>query len=380
MVEHSICVRHSRWGSALSAVAVGLLTLSACSSSQQGQGQATHLSNAPSAASGNGVCSQPQKDLDANPSYAALVKAAAAEGTVDWSNAVSDKDALTITKAFHQAFPCITVKHTRKTGDDSTTRLLREMKAGTFSEDLVDISSGEISEYKQGNFLKKIDWKTAFPSIQDSQLDAETGALLSVGGSIKVVAYNTNAHKASDIPDTWEGFLDPKWKGKFEIDSKPKALYQLVPAWGLAKVVDYTKKLAANHPQLRRGESDTMQLVAAGEIDVALGMSYQNVKQAKDKGAPVDFKFIEPVPVSMEQEVVLSGAPHPAAAELLLGWLATAGNKFYDEVTDRGLPFPALGTPEATLLAGKQLALNDVHASEQEDAISSKVLPALGVK
>lgn len=377
MIEFPVRGQRGRCAIGVAGAASALLVLAACSSSSGGTTKAAH---APSAASGTGVCQQQQSDLDANPTYAALVSAAADEKTVNWANGLTAEDAKTVTEAFHKAFPCVTVKFTRQSDDDSRQRLLREMKAGTFNEDVMDISGSEIPEYQDADLMKKVDWKSAFPSILDTQLDPDGGAMLSVGGSIKVVAFNTNVYKAGDLPENWEGFTEPKWKGKFELDSKPKVLYQLVPAWGLDKVVQFTGQLKANKPQLRRGQNETMQLVAAGEIDVAIGMSYQDVKEAKDQGAPVDYKFIEPVPVSMEQEVVLSGAPHTAAAELLLGWLATKGNVFYDEVTNRGLPFKELGTSEAKLLAGKQLSLEDVKWSSQEDAISDKVLPALGVK
>jgi iron(III) transport system substrate-binding protein len=326
----------------------------------------------------SGLCGQTQATLNANPALAQLIAGAAKEGQVDWGNGLQPEEAEPVIDAFHKAFPCVTVKHTRISDDDSRAALLREMEAGKFQYDVMDISGTQIPDYEKAGLLKKVDWQKTFPKIQDVQLDPGSGALLSVGGSMKVVAYNTNLIKDADVPDTWDGFADPALSGKFVVDSKPKFLYDLVPAWGEPKVLQYAAQLAAVHPKFARGQSQEVQLLASGDVSMLLGTYYDDVAAAIDKGAPIAVKFLDPVPESLEQETVLSGAQDPNSAILLLGWLATDGNKYYDQITHRGLPLPGFDTKEAALVKGKSISAYTIQYANNEDQVAKDVAKALG--
>jgi iron(III) transport system substrate-binding protein len=327
----------------------------------------------------SGLCGQTQAKLNANPALAALIKGASKEGQVDWGNGLQPDEAEPVITAFHQAFPCVTVEHTRIADDDSRAALLREMETGKFQYDVMDISGTQITDYEKANLVKKVDWRKDFPAIQPVQLDPGSGALLSVGGSMKVVAYNTDKVKPASLPGTWQGYLDPKLSGKFVVDSKPKFLYDLVPAWGEPKVLQYAKALAATKPRYERGQSQEVQLLASGDVSILLGTYYDDVQTAIDKGAPIGVKLLNPVPDSLEQETVLSGAKDPDSAILLLGWLATTGNKYYDQLTHRGLPLPGFDTQEAALVKGRPLSAYTVKFADNEDKISKDVAKAMGL-
>jgi iron(III) transport system substrate-binding protein len=326
----------------------------------------------------SGLCGQTQAALNANPTLAALIKGAEKEGQVDWGNGLQPEEAQPVITAFHQAFPCVTVQHTRIADDDSRAALLREMEAGKYSYDVMDVSGTQIPDYEKAGVVKKVDWQKAFPKIQSVQLDPGSGALLSVGGSMKVVAYNTDKLKASQVPDTWQGFVNPALSGKFVVDSKPKFLYDLIPAWGEQKVLQYASQLASIKPKFARGQSQEVQLLASGDVSMLLGTYYDDVAGVIAKGAPVAVKFLSPVPDSLEQETVLAGAKDPNSAILLLGWLATAGNKYYDQITHRGLPLPGFDTIEAKLVQGRPVSAYTVTFANKEDQYAKDVAKALG--
>src|SRR6266496_3473050 len=55
-----------------------------------------------------------------------------------------------------------------------------------------------------------------------------------------VVAYNTAKVQRSDIPASYEGFLDPKWKGRIGIEATDAEwMATLVKKWGNEKGMDY---------------------------------------------------------------------------------------------------------------------------------------------
>lgn len=352
----------------LSLGAIAALSLAACGGASAAQVKQT-----------SGLCGHTRAQLDANPTLAALIKGAQQEGQVDWGNGLQPEEAQPVITAFHNAFPCVTVEHSRIADDDSRAALLREMEAGKYQYDVMDVSGSQIPDYEKAGVVKKVDWLKAFPKIQSVQLDPGSGALLSVGGSMKVVAYNTDKVKAAQVPDTWQGFVDPALSGKFVVDSKPKFLYDLIPAWGEQKVLQYAAQLASIKPKFARGQAQEVQLLASGDVSMLLGTYYDDVASAIAKGAPIAVKFLSPVPDSLEQETVLAGAKDPNSAVLLLGWLASDGNKYYDQITHRGLPLPGFDTIEARLVKGKPVSAYTVTFANKEDDYAKDVAKALGL-
>lgn len=308
---------------------------------------------------------------------AKLVEGAKAEGVVNWGDALKPEEAGPMIKAFTEKYPFIKVEHTRVNDTDSRERLFRELQANKVSFDIFDVSGEEIPPFKAANILMPIDW-TKYYNIRTEMTDPDK-LFIAYGGSVKVVAYNTNLVKKEDLPKTWDDLLDPKWKGKLVVDSRPKSFLHLMPAWGEQKVLDYLKKLADNKPQYRRGQSESIQLMAAGDIAIIAGSYYHSVKLVKDKGAPIDVVLLDPVPVSMSFMTIAKATPHPNAAKLFLGWMATEGEKYYDQATGRGLPFVGYETGVAKLIGDKKLSIFDYTWALREDELDKKAGQMMGL-
>ena len=80
-----------------------------------------------------------------------------------------------------------------------------------------------------------------------------------------VFAFNSNLLKKEEAPRTWEELLEPKWKGKFTVDTSCNAYLRLVDVWGAERVLDYLKQLGKQKPTFVRGHTSTMTLMAAGQ-------------------------------------------------------------------------------------------------------------------
>src|SRR5205814_4637025 len=84
-----------------------------------------------------------------------------------------------------------------------------------------------------------------------------------------VVAFNTTKVKKEDLPKTYEGFLDPKWKGRLAIEATDSEwLAAIVKEWGEERGMAYFRKLAEMKPDMRKGHVLLAELISAGEVSV----------------------------------------------------------------------------------------------------------------
>jgi iron(III) transport system substrate-binding protein len=307
---------------------------------------------------------------------ARLIEGAKKEGKLIWRDGLKPEEAEPLVKAFQEKYPFIKVDHNRVSGTDSRERLYREMLAGQVNVVLFDIGGEDGPAYKKAGLVEKYDWTKAF-DVRPEQLDRDQMSL-SIGSSMKGVGYNTNLVNPKDLPKRWEDLLDPKWKGKIVVDTRPKTFCQLMPVWGEEKVYDFLKKLAANKPVFRRGQTASIELMAAGEITMIAGTYRSSMSLVIDKGAPIKMLYFDIIPITLEEEYIAKGAPHTNAAKLLLGWLGTDGNKYYDKVTARGIPLPGFDNEAVRIAKGKTVSLFINEWIDREGELETKALKALG--
>jgi iron(III) transport system substrate-binding protein len=133
-----------------------------------------------------------------------------------------------------------------------------------------------------------------------------------------VQAYNTNKIKKEDLPKSYQDLLDPKWKGKLGIEAADSVwLGTLIGALGKQKGTDLFEKIVAtNGISVRSGHSLLTNLVASGEVPLALTTYNYSPAQLKKKGAPIDWFMIEPAIAQFRGVALARRAPHPHAALL----------------------------------------------------------------
>jgi len=149
-----------------------------------------------------------------------------------------------------------------------------------------------------------------------------------------VVGYNTAKVQRSQIPPTYEGFADPKWKGRIGIEATDvEWMATLIKMWGADKGMDYFRKLSALKPDVRQGHVLLASLVAAGEVPVGLSMYSSNIVPLKRKGAPIDFVPVQPVVARPQGIGVAKNAPHPNAAVLFADYvLSPEGQRLFESL------------------------------------------------
>ena len=128
--------------------------------------------------------------------------------------------------------------------------------------------------------------------------------------------------KAAEVPKTYEELLSARWKGSnISIDQDGYEFLQgLVLTWGKEKAVGFLKRLAAQNPTPRRGNSLRVQLVVAGEYPLLITMA-SPVQLARREGAPIQWIPLEPVPVSFHAIALAERAAHPNAGKLYIDFI-----------------------------------------------------------
>jgi len=67
-------------------------------------------------------------------------------------------------------------------------------------------------------------------------IDPVNRNIVSYTTNTQVVTYNKKLISEDKVPNTWEDFLKPEFKGrKFLVDIRPQEVANLVPLWGLEK-------------------------------------------------------------------------------------------------------------------------------------------------
>jgi iron(III) transport system substrate-binding protein len=132
-----------------------------------------------------------------------------------------------------------------------------------------------------------------------------------------VVAFNTAKVRREELPTNYQGFLDPRWKGRIGLEATDAEwMATLVKLWGEGPGMTYFRSLAEMKPDVRKGHVLLAELIAAGEIPVGLTVYNSNAESLKRRGAPIDWLPVEPVVGRPQGIAVARNAPHPHAALL----------------------------------------------------------------
>jgi iron(III) transport system substrate-binding protein len=130
-----------------------------------------------------------------------------------------------------------------------------------------------------------------------------------------VVAYNTKKVQREDLPLSYQGFLDQRWRGRIGIEATDTEwMATLVKKWGEKAGMAYFQRLSEMKPDVRKGHVLLAELIAAGEIPVGLTVYNANAESLKRRGAPIDWVAVQPVVARPQGIGIARNAPNARAA------------------------------------------------------------------
>ena len=272
------------------------------------------LAQAPSPGPNQAVFMYKGADRDAR-----LVERAKQEGTVSVYTSLAPTEAAPLVEAFEKKHG-IKVQMWRGLSDGVVQRALSEARGKRFAVDVIETNGPEMESLAREQVLAEF----YSPYLADipAAILPKHGLWVPDRLNFFVVAYNPRKFRPEDLPKTYEGFLDPKWKGRIAIEATDAEwMGGVVKTWGEARGMAFFRKLAEMKPDVRKGHVLLVQLIASGEVDVGLTAYYANAESFKRRGAPVDWAAVEPV-IARPQGIGLARqAPHPNAALLFADFM-----------------------------------------------------------
>lgn len=304
-------------------------------------------------------------------------------------NVISSLDAGTfkpMMQSFAKKYPFIEVRMQEIGGPEALQRFLLELKAGTVKDfDTSEASSEFFLEFAA--HAMKMDFlnmaQKGILGFNPQMVDPESRAVVAVASSICSIAYNKNRLAPNAVPDKWEDFLKPEFKGrKFIADIRPQCMASMMAGMGEEWVIKYARQIKEQQPVWLRGNARAMGALASGEQALHQMTFYNSCVEAsrKEPTQSLVCKILEPTPVYLrENQFILKNAPHPHAALLFIEHMASReGQKVIDDFEPIKSSIYADGEV-SKLTKGKKLAVNDHRTFQNTPKWMNMVVDAYGL-
>jgi iron(III) transport system substrate-binding protein len=260
-----------------------------------------------------------------------IVQAAEKEGQLSLYTTLTPDAADAVKKAFEAKYK-IKVSVYRASSETILQRVQSEQKAGYSGNDALELNGLELTAMNRDGYLADFNGEARAAIIPSGQRPGWTADRL----NLFVASRNTKL--APEAPATFEGFTDPKWRGKLSIEQGDVDWYMTLRDYYLGKgkseaeVTNLFEKLAANSKVIS-GHAPQIQGLSSGQFAVALATYSYQAQQSADKGAPIAYEpIVEPVVLRPNGVAMMKTAAHPAAAYLFYQWLLTDGQQVIKDV------------------------------------------------
>jgi iron(III) transport system substrate-binding protein len=228
----------------------------------------------------------------------------------------------TMANQFEKKYPFIKVTEYRSDGRTLIKRALEEIRAGQYIADVIATTGEQMDLMKrEGVFLEHhVPDARSYP--EDVKNKGKNGFYY-IGHyeTYASLGFNTSLIPPAEAPKTMQDLLNPKWKGKMSIVSTTTGtrwIGNTLESLGR----EYLEKIAEQDVKVQNMSGAALAgLVVSGEVPLSPTIFDANITQAKQKGAPVDWRPLEPVVTTVAYSGLTLKAPHPHAALLYLDWL-----------------------------------------------------------
>jgi len=228
----------------------------------------------------------------------------------------------TMAKEFEKKYPFLKITEYRTDGRNLIKRAVEEAKAGQYLADVIATTGEQMDVMRRdGLFLEH--WTPDARFYPDDVKTKSKNGFHYVGHyeTYASLGFNTTVISPAEAPKTMQDLLNPKWKGKMSIvntTTGTRWIGNTVENFGR----EFLEKLAEQDIKVQNMAGAALAgLVVSGEVPMSPTIFDANVTQAKQKGAPVDWRGLEPVVTTVAYSGLMIKAPHPHAALLFIDWI-----------------------------------------------------------
>jgi iron(III) transport system substrate-binding protein len=244
-----------------------------------------------------------------------LIAGAKREGELTIYTSAQSTDLGPVVEAFEKKYG---VKATiwRAGSEAVLNRAVQEARAGRDTVDIVETNGPELESMSREQILQAI--KSPHHADLIAPAIRPHGEWVGTRLNVFVQAYNTRLVKKEELPKTWEELADPKWKGRLGIEQEDSdwlaGVFGEIGEERGARV--FKQIVATNGISNRKGHTLLTQLVASGEVPLALTVYNYKAEQLRREGAPIDWFTIGNAIARPNGVGIARRAPHPHAAML----------------------------------------------------------------
>jgi iron(III) transport system substrate-binding protein len=291
-----------------------------------------------------------------------LAEGARKEGTLVVYTSLATSESVPLAQAFEKKYG-VKVELWRSLSDQVVRRALNEAKARRHTVDVIETNAPELEALAR----ERVTAPFSSPHIADIPAWGVPAHRMWIADRVDffVVAYNTGRVRREELPASYEGFLDPKWKGRIGLEATDQEwLAGLARYWGEKRALEFFRGLAAMKPDLRKGHVLLSEMVAAGDVPVSLTNYASNADSMKRRDRPIDWKPVEPVIGRPQALGLAAAAPHPNAALLFADFvLSPEGQQLFNSMGR----FPASSKVRSALVTFPYLMLDPIAVIDEDE-------------
>lgn len=228
----------------------------------------------------------------------------------------------TFVGGFEKKYPFVRASQWRNDSKNIIRKVLEEAKAGRVLADIVETTADGMGLLKREGLFQEYYSPEARYYPNELKPRGKNGFFdLPNRETYNSLGFNTNLIPPGTAPKSLRDLLDPRWKGKMAITSTTTGsrwIGNVLETLGrefLDKLVDQDISVQDMAP------ASLINLVASGEIPLSPTIFDANVTLAKQKGAPVEWRPLEPVVTTVGSAGLLARASNPHTALLFIDYL-----------------------------------------------------------
>jgi len=252
-----------------------------------------------------------------------LIAGAKAEGKVVWYTSLAGSSYKELAKGFEAKYPGVRIEPYRGTSVDLMTRIIAEAEAKHFLADAIETTLPVLRYMRENKMLTPYVSPSLakYPSNAKEKADRGLFYWAIDRETYMGVGYNANMIPASAVPKNYADLMKPELEGKIAFatsDTGTRTIGSMLKHKG----EEFVKKLKAQDIILHSVSGRAMaDMVISGEVGISPTIFRDHAMESKSKGAPIDWVPMEVVPTNAGGVSLVSQAPHPYAATLLVDFL-----------------------------------------------------------
>ncbi len=183
------------------------------------------------------------------------------------------------------------------------------------------------------------------------------------------ILYNTDLVSEDELPQTYEGLADPRWKGNISFGQPENAGTMVVTIFALVEMYgwDFIEKLKENDLSETRLSGESALRIAQGEMEIGIIPSIWALQQVYQE-FPAALYFPDNLIVAQGNSLVLSDSPNPNAALVLQNFMLSPEWVAGYDLPPVGIWFPFKGEYKADAHLPDDPVLLDIDLNKLYDS------------